>query len=109
MTEEIPKIGRLIEIPHSHDLLWYHRKGTEWINIFNTKNTVEGRERISLGDARNWLKNNISEDVYFQFNEGTRTINDIVRPGTSLVLLFDSNDDYLAFKLVSPDLCKQDL
>jgi len=99
--------SRFIEIPEHHHWVWYMKKNSPW---FELKSGQNGQIVIAYGHVRSWIEENANGKVFIQFgkcinkerteSEGSDVYDD------KIILLFDDPADYMAFKIVFPELCR---
>ena len=101
-------MAEFIEIPHHHHWFWYMKKDSPW---FELTNPIEDK-CDPYGHVRSWIEENTNGRVFIQFGMAVNEEKTLAHPDKievkdkRIVILFDEPTDYMAFKIMFPELCR---
>ncbi len=103
---------KFVEIPKHHHWFWYMKSDSPWLEL---KNPKDG-SCAPYGHVRSWIEENTNGKVFIQFGNSineektaanvAKRDNNITVYDNRVLILFDEPTDYMAFKIMFPELCK---
>ena len=94
---------KFIEIPENHHWFWYMKEDSPMLELRSPKSD---NFCISYGHVRSWIEKNANGTVFIQFGNcfNKRQASEIT--DRRILILFDDPADYMAFKIMFPELCR---